>query len=501
MTANVFQNDVPLVEMRRISKSFSSVQVLNGVDLTLSRGEVLALLGENGAGKSTLMKILCGIHRPSSGEVLIDGESLPLGNSQAAQRAGVSVIHQEFNLIPTLTIRENLFLGQEEFVLKRLPVKQEKEKANAIFQRLGVSLNMESLVSRLTIAEQQLVEIGKALLLDSRLIVMDEPTAALSPQEVTGLFEVIRELQGQGISVIYISHRLDEIFEIGDRITVLRDGMHVATKPTGELSRDQLIELMVGRTLEQEFPKRNVAIGDDCLVASGLSRGRKVQDVSFSVKRGEILALTGLIGAGRTEVARLLFGADRLESGKITLDGKPLRIRNPRQAIAAGIGFLTEDRKSQGLVVNQSVLHNFGLPNLRKFSGACGINHRQERSAFASFQKSIQIKLANPNQPANTLSGGNQQKVVLAKWLERNSDVVIFDEPTRGIDVGAKYEIYQLMNKLAAGGKAILMISSELSEVLGMSDRILVMHEGRLTGEIADVENATQEQIMALAVE
>ncbi len=501
MTANVLQKGVPLVEMRRISKSFSSVQVLSGVDFTLSRGEVLALLGENGAGKSTLMKILCGIHRPSSGEVFIDGESLTLGNTQAAQRAGVSVIHQEFNLIPTLTVRENLFLGQEEFVLKRLPVKQEKEKANAIFQRLGVSLNMESRVSSLTVAEQQLVEIGKALLLDSKVIVMDEPTAALSPQEVKGLFEVIRELQGQGISVIYISHRLDEIFEISDRITVLRDGTHVATKPTRELSRDQLIELMVGRTLEQEFPKRNVVIGENRLVANNLSRGRKVQDVSFLVKRGEIVALTGLIGAGRTEVARLLFGADHLESGKITLNGKSMRINSPRQAIAAGIGFLTEDRKTQGLVVNQSVLHNFGLPNLRKFSGAYGINHRQERNAFASFQKSMRIKLANPNQPAKTLSGGNQQKVVLAKWLERNSDVVIFDEPTRGIDVGARYDIYQLMNKLAADGKAILMISSELPEVLGMADRILVMHEGRLTGEITDVKNATQEQIMALAVQ
>ncbi len=501
MTANVLQNEVPLVEMRGVSKSFSSVQVLSGVDLTLSHGEILALLGENGAGKSTLMKILCGIHRPSSGEVFIDGESLILGNSQAAQKTGISVIHQEFNLIPTLTIRENLFLGQEEAVLKRLPVKQEKEKANAIFERLGVNLNTESRVSSLTVAEQQLVEIGKALLLDSKLIVMDEPTAALSPQEVEGLFAVIRELRGQGISVIYISHRLNEIFDISDRITVLRDGVHVATKSASELSRDQLIELMVGRTLEQEFPKRNVVIGEVRLVASNLSRGGKVKDVSFSLKRGEIVALTGLIGSGRTEVARLLFGADRLEAGTITLNGKPMQIRNPREAIAAGIGFLTEDRKTQGLVVEQSVLHNFGLPNLRKYSGACGINHRQERDAFASFQKSMRIKLANPNQPAKTLSGGNQQKVVLAKWLERNSDVVIFDEPTRGIDVGARYEIYQLMNKLAADGKAILMISSELPEVLGMADRILVMHEGRLTGEISDVENATQEQIMALAVQ
>jgi len=338
-------------------------------------------------------------------------------------------------------------------------------------------------------------------LLDSKLIVMDEPTAALSPQEVEGLFDVIRELKSQGISVIYISHRLNEIFTICDRITVLRDGKLVGTKATKELSRNQLIEMMVGRTLDQEFPKREVALGEPLFEAKQLNRGRKVQDVSLTLHKGEIVALTGLIGAGRTEVARLLFGADQKESGSISLEGKPVQITNPRQAIAAGVCLLTEDRKAQGLIVNQSVLHNFGLPNLSSFSSKIGINHRQERSAFAGYQKSMQIKLANPNQAAKTLSGGNQQKVVLAKWLERNSEVIIFDEPTRGIDVGAKYEIYQLMNELAAKGKAILMITSELLEALGMADRILVMHEGRLTGEIKDVENATQEQIMEFAVQ
>lgn len=489
-----------LLEMRGISKSFSSVRVLNNVSLTLRRGEVLALLGENGAGKSTLMKILCGIHRPTAGDVLINGEPLKSGNAQAAQRAGVSVIHQEFNLIQELSVRENLFLGHESSLFKKLPVTQEKERAQAVFKRLRTELNTEVCCGSLTVAQQQLVEIGKALLLDSKLIVMDEPTAALSPQEVEGLFNVIRELKSQNISVVYISHRLNEIFTICDRITVLRDGELVGTHKTSDLTRNQLIEMMVGRSLDQEFPKRTANAGGTLLEARNLNRGRKVQNVSLTLRKGEIVALTGLIGAGRTEVARLLFGADQKESGTMTLNGQPVQISNPRQAIKAGVCLLTEDRKAQGLIVNQSVLHNFGLPNLKKFSTKRGIDHRQEQTAFESYQQSMQIKLASPDQAAKTLSGGNQQKVVLAKWLERNSEVIIFDEPTRGIDVGAKYEIYQLMNQLAAKGKAILMITSELPEALGMADRILVMHEGRLTGEITDVESAKQEQIMDLAV-
>ncbi|WP_417847416.1 sugar ABC transporter ATP-binding protein [Thalassoglobus sp.] len=501
MTDDNSQHDAELLQMRGISKSFSSVQVLNNVSLSLKRGEVLALLGENGAGKSTLMKILCGIHSASDGVVLVDGHPLPPGNPLAAQRAGVSVIHQEFNLIPALSVRENLFLGQEASIWKRLPVQLEKDRAAKIFKKLKVDIDAEERCGNLTVAEQQLVEIAKALLLDSKLIVMDEPTAALSPQEVDGLFEVIRELKSQGISIIYISHRLSEIFAVCDRVTVLRDGSHVGTQKTPELTRDRLIEMMVGRTLEQEFPMREAEIGEERLQAHGLARGSKVKNVSLSVKRGEIVALTGLIGAGRTEVARLLFGADKKESGTITLDGQPVRINNPRQAIAAGVCLLTEDRKAQGLIVNQSVLHNFGLPNLRKFSGFTGIDQKAEQNAFESYQSLLQIKLSNINQPARTLSGGNQQKVVLAKWLERNADIIIFDEPTRGIDVGAKFEIYQLMNQLAVVGKAILMITSELPEALGMADRVLVMHEGKLTGEINDVGAATQEQIMDLAVQ
>lgn len=501
VAAPPIQNDAPLLEMRRISKSFSGVQVLNGIDLSMREGEVLALLGENGAGKSTLMKILCGIHRPTSGEIRIHGETLTLGSPQVAQRSGIGVIHQEFNLIPSLSVRENLFLGQEPSILRRLSRSAELAKATAVYRRLRVKLDLEARISNLTVAEQQLVEIAKALLFESKIVVMDEPTAALSPQEVEGLFDVIRELKSQGISVIYISHRLNEIFEICDRIMVLRDGEHVKTQTAKSTSRSELIQSMVGRTLDQEFPKRNVTIGNARLVAQNLTRGRKVRDVSLSIHQGEILALTGLVGAGRTEIARLLFGADQRDSGTVTLDNKMLKLRNPREAIAAGICLLTEDRKAEGLIINQSVLHNFSLPNLTKFTGTFGLNHNAERNAFAAQADSLKIKLHDPRQPARTLSGGNQQKVVLAKWLERNADVVIFDEPTRGIDVGAKYEIYQLMNQLAAAGKAILMISSELPEVLGMADRILVLHEGQLTGEITDVPNATQEQILALAVQ
>ncbi|WP_197440918.1 sugar ABC transporter ATP-binding protein [Thalassoglobus neptunius] len=490
----------PLLRMEGIGKSFASVSVLEDVNLSLAQGEILALLGENGAGKSTLMKILCGIHPPTSGAIFIDGDRLQSGKPAAAAQAGIRVIHQEFNLIPSLTVPENLFLGQESSLLGGINQRQETARAREVFEQLGAKIPFETPCKNLTVAEQQLVEIGKALLVQSRLIVMDEPTAALSPQEVEGLFRVIRELKSQGIAIIYISHRLNEIFEICDRIMILRDGKHVATGPTAQWSRERLIEQMVGRTLDQEFPKRTSNIGEVALSATGLTRRPKVKDVSLSVRKGEIVALTGLIGSGRTEVARLLFGADSLDAGTISLHGKPITIRNPRQAIASGICLLTEDRKSQGLVVNQSVLHNFSLPNLGQMTSWTAIQSEREKDAFHKYREQLNIRLADIHQPARTLSGGNQQKVVLAKWLQRQSEVVIFDEPTRGIDVGAKYEIYQLMNQLVAEGKAILMISSELPEVLGMADRILVMHEGRLTGEITDVENATQVQIMDLAI-
>ncbi len=470
------------------------------MDLELHAGEVLALLGENGAGKSTLMRILGGAHPPDSGHVLIDGAEVSLRSPVDARSAGVAVIYQEFNLVPGLTAVENLFLGRETARAGIIDRHAEKERAESVFKRLGVELDLSLPCRSLTTAQQQLVEIAKALILEARILVMDEPSAALTSHEVGRLFEIIHDLSSKGIGIIYISHRLDEVLEITSRVCVLRDGHNAGGGSTAGMSRSQMINLMVGRTLTSEFPKRTTVPGPERLSLCGLSRGRTVRDVSFSLRRGEILALTGLVGSGRTETIRLLFGADRRDAGEIRLDGRLLDIRSPSDAIAAGIGLLTEDRKTQGLILSHSVQTNFALPNLRRFSRRGFVNRREERDAFARYNAQLQIKTSSPEQAAGNLSGGNQQKVVLAKWLSRNCDILVFDEPTRGVDVGAKFEIYLLMNALVAEGKSILMVGSELPEVLGMADRILVMHEGRIKGEISDPSSATQEQIMRLAI-
>ena len=492
-------SEAPLLRMRGIQKSFPGVKALKGVDLSLHTGEVLALLGENGAGKSTLIKILGGAHQPDEGTIEIDGHAANVATPQSSQATGIGIIYQEFNLIPHLSARENIFLGQEPGRISFIPKRDESAKARALFERIGVDVPVETECRQLSVAQQQIVEIAKTLAQDAHIIVMDEPSAALSPRETKGLFKVIEELKSHGIGIIYISHRLDEVFEVADRVTILRDGENIDTQPIDNLTRERMIELMVGRSLEKEFPRRDATLGQARLEVANLQRGSKVHDVSFDIRAGEVLGLTGLVGAGRTETARLLFGADRPEKGVIRLDGNPLKIKSPRDAIRQGICLLTEDRKAQGLVLGQTVRENFGLPNLRHFASGGFIRQSEEAEAFSGYVDQIQIKVTGSEQVAGTLSGGNQQKVVLAKWLQRNAEVIIFDEPTRGIDVGAKYEIYQLINQLAEQGKAVLIISSELPEILGMSDRIIVMNEGRITGEITDVPSATQEDVMRLA--
>jgi ribose transport system ATP-binding protein len=491
---------VPLLEMEGIDKSFPGVRALQQACLDLRAGEVHALMGENGAGKSTLIKVLSGAHTPDAGTIRLGGRLAVIRTPRDAQRLGIAVIYQEFNLVPTLSARENLFLGREQRVGPFVLAARERQTARELFERLKVEIDPEALCAQLTVAQQQVVEIAKAIALEARIVVMDEPTAALTGQEAEKLFAIIAALKARGVGILYISHRMDEVLRLADRVTVMRDGQCIGTKSVSELSRRVLIEMMVGRSIEQEFPKEKAAIGEERLVVRHLKRGRAVRDVSFGVRRGEVVGLAGLVGAGRTETARLIFGADRRDSGGIFLDGRELRIGNPHDAIGSGICLLTEDRKNQGLVLGATVRENFGLPSLRRFSRFGFVRESEERVRFGHYVDGLRIKIPHQEEVTSNLSGGNQQKVVLAKWLEASAEVVIFDEPTRGIDVGTKYEIHLLINRLAAQGKAIIMISSELPEVLGMSDRILVVREGRISGQITDVAGATQEQLLALAM-
>lgn len=488
-----------LLAMRGIHKKFPGVHALKGIDLDLHEGEVLALMGENGAGKSTLIKILGGAHKPSEGEVTINGNSMEINSPQDSQNAGIGIIYQEFNLIPYLTVRENIFLGKAKSRSGFIKKSEEYKIAKELFEKIGIDIDPNAICNSLSTAEQQIVEIVKSLSSDVKILVMDEPSATLTPQEVEGLFKIIRDLQKQGLGIIYISHRLDEIFDIADRVMVMRDGEYIGTKPMKEITRQEMIEMMVGRKVENEFPKFYHKPGEVKLEVQGL-RSKDVKDLSFSVCAGEVLGFTGLVGAGRTETVRLIFGADKKEAGTIKLNGKEISINSPIDAIKQGICLLTEDRKSQGLVLMHSVRENFGLANLDRLSKTGFIKQKEEKSAFAKHIESMKIKIPHQEQLAKNLSGGNQQKVVLAKWLQRDCDVIIIDEPTRGIDVGAKYEIYMLINELAKQGKAIIMISSELPEVIGMSDRIMVMRGGEISAEITDVQNTTQEQLLEHAI-
>jgi ABC-type sugar transport system ATPase subunit len=491
---------VPLLHMRGITKSFFGVPVLDAVDLDVMAGEVHAVVGENGAGKSTLMKILAGAYQPDAGSILLDGEEVRFGHPRQAQERGVSIIYQEFNLLPERTVAQNIFLGREPARGPFVDNRTMEEATAKLLAELGVegAISPGSPVRELSVAQQQTVEIAKALSFEARILVMDEPTAALSPHEVDALFERVRLLQQRGLAVLYISHRLKEVFELSRRITVLKDGRRVDTVASDAVRPGDLVRMMVGRELDHYFPPRATAgeIGDVRLQVRSGAVG-KLHDVDLEVRAGEIVGLAGLAGAGRTEVARALFGVEPFTAGVVELNGKPVRIRSPRQAIRAGIGFLTEDRKLEGLVLPQSVRDN-ALLALRSL-GQARMSERpvKEAPSVLDLARRVELRAASLEQEVRYLSGGNQQKVVLAKWLATRAQILTFDEPTRGIDVGAKAGIHELMRELARAGAAILMISSELPEVIGMSDRILVMRDGTIAGELP--AGASEAQIMLLA--
>ncbi len=499
--SQTLSNKPPLIEVRNLSKQFPGVKALDNVRFDLQAGEVHALMGENGAGKSTLMKILAGVYRMDGGEVLLDGAPVEILSPAHAQEMAIGIIHQELHLMPHLTAAQNIFLGREPRRLGGCLLDEARlnEDARALFARLNLQLDPSLRIADVTVAMQQMVEIAKALSFKTRVLIMDEPTAALNNAEIEELFRIIRQLKSEGVGIVYISHKMDEIQRIADRITVMRDGSYIDTVAS-QTPMSQVIAMMVGRHLEQA-PKQipDTAANEVLLDVRGLNRGRAIRDVSFSVRRGEILGFAGLMGAGRTEVARAIFGADRLDSGEVLVGGKRIRLRSPEDAVAAGIGYLSEDRKHFGLATGMDVAANITLPSLKRWlRWGVFLNQPAITNIAQAMVKKLRVKTPSIHQVAKLLSGGNQQKVVIAKWLVRDCEVLIFDEPTRGIDVGAKSEIYKLLNELAAQGRAIVVISSELPEVLLLSHRILVMCEGRITGEVHGAD-ATQEGLMELA--
>ena len=486
----------PVVRFRNVSKEFPGVLAVDSVDLEIMPGEVHVVAGENGAGKSTLMKLLSQVERPSGGEIEISDEAVEFHGPRHAQSLGVAMVYQEFALASHLSIAENLYMGREPGRFGFVNRRAESQEARGLLERVGLHTDPDRTVSGLTVAEMQRVEIAKALAIDAKVVIMDEPTATLAEKEIEGLFEVIRDLQSHGIAILYISHRLDEIFRIADRVTVMRDGKIVDTLPIDDLDEDKLVRLMVGRDIENLYPKTEVEIRDVVLRAEGITRGHVLKDCSFEVHSGEILGFAGLVGAGRTELARAVFGADRIDSGTIELDGRKLHIRGPQNAIDAGIGYLTEDRKGEGLALQLGVDQNITLAHLPTRFGF--INLAEERRIARRHRDELNIRTPSIRRRVQVLSGGNQQKVVVARWLETRARVLFFDEPARGIDVGAKAEMFGLIEDLAKEGQAIVMISSYLPELLNMCDRILVMHEGEVAGVIPR-EEFSEERVMALA--
>ena len=492
---------VPILEMRGITKRFPGVLALDHVDLTVYPGQVLALVGENGAGKSTLMKVLSGVHQMDEGEILMEGKSVKIENPLASQLMGISIIYQELSVLDNMNIAENIFLGREKrngkvFVDK----KTMHAEARKLLDEVGLDMDTRTMAGELSTAQKQMIEVAKALSFNSKIIIMDEPTSSLTETETEILFGIIRKLREKGVAIVFISHKLAEIFAITDEVAILRDGVSAGRMVTGDCSENDIIKAMVGREVDDLYPKQTAAIGDVVLEVKNLSTKGFLKDINFQLRAGEILGFAGLVGAGRSEVMRAVFGIDPKESGEVYIKGKKVDIKTPRDAMLQGMGFVPEDRKLQGLVLGMSVGKNTTLAALKAVANKAGfINHKQEKDMADKFVKALEVKTPSNDQLVKNLSGGNQQKVVIAKWLANNPDILILDEPTRGIDVGAKKEIHQLMSDLANQGVAIIMISSELPEVLGMSDRVVVMHEGRIKGEL-DRTEADQVSIMKMAV-
>jgi len=489
----------PLLELRGISKSYGGVHALADVSLTIERGKVHALVGENGAGKSTLVKILTGVVHPNDGQVLAEGEPQRVGDPQSAQRLGIVAMYQEPTVFPDLTVAENVFAGRHpRGALGTVDWKRMRSSVAEVLDELGVDFGPDTPVRGLGVADRQLLEIAKALSSSARLLIMDEPTAALSPHEVEQLFATVRGLRERGVAIVFISHRLEEVTLISDTVTVLRDGRHIATRPAAELPQAEIVRLMVGRSLDALFPKEEAEIGEVVLRAEHLTRRGFFSDVSFELRRGEIVGLAGFVGSGRTEVARAMFGIDRLDGGEIWIGGRRFRARSPRAALRRGLAYLPEDRLQQGLVQSMSVATNASMAVLPELTPGGLLRPRRERALARRFMDELRIKATSPTQVVRSLSGGNQQKVVLSKWLAAEPGILILDEPTHGVDVATKADVHRTISHLAAGGLTILLISSELLEVIGMSDRILVMREGRLVREVSRAD-ATEERIIQAA--
>ena len=490
-----------ILELKNITKRFSGVEVLHQVSLSLRSGEVHALLGENGAGKSTLVKVMTGVYQPDGGEIVLNGTQMHFNDARESRQAGIAAIYQELSLFPDLSVAENIFAGRQPTAAGgRIDWRRLYAEAEKLLASLGVQLDLKQKARNLSIAHQQMVEIARAISINARILIMDEPTSSLTLSEVDDLFRLVRRLRDEGTAIIFISHRLEELFELADRVTVLRDGAYVDTRAMKDVTRDDLIRMMVGRSITNMFPKQDVKAGKVILKVDHLTRSGAFRDISFELREGEILGMAGLVGAGRTNVARAIFGVEPPTSGVIQLDGREILIKSPQQAIALGLAYVPEDRQLHGLIPPMNITANISMPVLHKYARRGWLRDKVERTAAFQAARQIEVRANNIWQKAGELSGGNQQKVVLAKWLSTKPRILILDEPTRGIDVGTKAAVHALMSKLASEGIAILMISSELPEVLVMSDRVIVMHEGYMTGHFTRAE-ATQEKIISAATQ